>query len=245
MSIPATGVANGYTGQMPKATAQPVVHDGQPGHPGRGSATRTRDALLAATATAIARSGWSAVTTRQVAALAHVNPGLVHYHFGSMDALRREAVLTAIAEEIEGPMGALLADVPVPDAIAACVDSVARIDTGSDRFALLYEAMLEGGRDPQVRAVLAQAYDDFRAALAGRIRDAGGAEPEATAVVIAAALDGVLLHRLVNPDLDVVGVTAGLVAALRIPPARPKRHAVRRDPGSEADRTTRKGANLV
>jgi AcrR family transcriptional regulator len=212
---------------MPKATAQPEVHVDPPGEAGGGSAGRTRGALLAATATAIARSGWSAVTTRQVAALARVNPALVHYHFGSMDALRREAVLAAMAEEVEGPMGALLADVPLPDAIAACVDAVTRIDTESDRFALLYEAMLEGGRDAQMRAVLAQVYDDFRSALTGRIRDAGGTEPEASAVVIAAALDGVLLHRLVNPDLDVAGVTAALVAALQIPPARSKRHAVR------------------
>lgn len=212
---------------MPKANAQQQVHDGQPGQAGRSSARRTRDALLAATATAIARNGWSAITTRQVAALAGVNPALVHYHFGSMDALRYEAALTAMAEEIEGPMGALLADVPLPEAIAACVDSVARIDTESDRFALLYEVLLEGGRDAQMRAVLAQAYDQFRAALAGRVRQAGGRDPEGAAVVITAALDGVLLHRLVNPDLDVAGVTAALVAALQIPPARLERQAVR------------------
>ena len=178
-------------------------------------------------ATAIARSGWSAVTTRQVAALADVNPALVHYHFGSMDELRREAVLVAIAKEMEGPIGALLADVPLPDAIAACVDAVARIDPGSDRFALLYEAMLEGGRDAQMRAVLTQAYDEFRAALTDRIRDAGGPEPEAAAVVIAAALDGVLLHRLVKPDLDVAGLTATLVAALQIPHTGRKGRAAR------------------
>jgi AcrR family transcriptional regulator len=213
-----------YTGQMPKAIAQARARSAQPG---RGTGPGTRESLLAATATAIARSGWSAVTTRQVAALAHVNPALVHYHFGSMDELRREAVLAAMAAEIERPMGALLADLPLPDAIAACVDAVAQIDPDSDRFALLFEAMLEGGRDASIRAVLTQAYDRFRTALAGRIRDAGGREPEAAAVVIAAALDGVLLHRMVKPDLDLVGLTATLVAALQIPQARPGRRVVR------------------
>ncbi len=214
---------------MTKANAQPGADAGQGDRRGGGSARGTREALLAATATAIARSGWGAVTTRQVAALAHVNPALVHYHFGSMDELRLQAVLAAMAEEIEGPMGALLADVPLPDAIASCVDAVARIDPGSDRFALLYEAMLEGGRDARMRAVLAQAYGEFRAALTGRIREAGGREPEAAAVVITAALDGVLLHRLVNPDLDVVGSTSTLVAALQLPRTRPGRRAVRAD----------------
>jgi hypothetical protein len=149
-----------------------------------------------------------------------------------MDALRREAALTAMAEEIEGPMGALLADVPLPDAIAACVGVVARIDPESDRFALLYEVLLEGGRDPQMREVLAQAYDEFRAALAGRIRQAGGRDPEEAAVVITAALDGVLLHRLVKPDLDVLGMTPTLVAALRLSAAPTKPRAVRPDRGS-------------
>ena len=122
-----------------------------------------------------------------------------------------------MAEEIEGPMEALLADVPLADAIAASVEAVAQIDPGSDRFALLYEAMLEGARDAEMRAVLAQAYDQYRSALTRRIRDAGGVEPEAAAVVIAAALDGVLLHRLIHPELDVVGVTGTLVAAIQIP----------------------------
>jgi AcrR family transcriptional regulator len=204
---------------MPKAIAQPGGDHRQRGRAAGDPSRRTRDALLAATATAIARNGWSAITTRQVAALAGVNPALVHYHFDSMDELRYEAALTAMAEEIEGPMGALLADVPLSDAIAACVDSVARIDTGSDRFALLYEVLLEGGRDPQMRDVLVKAYDDFRAALAGRVREAGGRDPEGAAVVITAALDGVLLHRLVKPDLDVVGLTSTLMAALQIPPS--------------------------
>jgi hypothetical protein len=138
-----------------------------------------------------------------------------------MDALRREAVLAAMAEELEGPMAALLADVPLSDAIAATVEVVARIDPGSERFALLYEALLESARDDELRAILAQAYDEFRAALTHRVRTAGGAEPEAAAIVITAALDGVLLHRLVRPDLDVVPMVATLVAALQIPPAPP------------------------
>lgn len=214
---------------MPKANDQVALDGGRSVGPGERSARGTRQALLAATASAIARSGWSAVTTRQVAGLAHVNPALVHYHFGSMDALRREAVLTAMAEEIEGPMVALLADVPLPEAIARCAEAVARIDPESDRFALLYEAMLEGGRDVRLRAVLAQAYEEFRTALTARIREARGADPEAAAIVITAALDGILLHRLVAPGLDVVGLTETLVAALRLPPAHPRRRVIRAD----------------
>lgn len=214
---------------MPKAVAQSAVRD-QGDQPGRDPARHTRSALLDATATAIARNGWSAITTRQVAALAGVNPALVHYHFGSMDELRRQAAVKAMAEEIAGPMGALLADTPLPAAIATCVEAVARIDPGSDRFALLYEAMLEAGRDPYLQAVMEEAYDGFRAALVDRIRAAGGRDPEAAAVVIAATLDGVLLHRLVKPGLDVRRLTSTIVAALQLPDARSAGPAVSAGP---------------
>jgi hypothetical protein len=129
-------------------------------------------------------------------------------------------------------MGALLADVPLEDAMAACVAAVDRIDPASDRFALLCEAMLAAARDGALRSVLADSYDEFRAALTERIRAAGGARPEDAAVVIAAALDGVLLHRLIKPDLDIDGLTATLVAALELgQPARGR--PGRRDTGKE------------
>ena len=194
------------------AAATPVA-ESRRGRP----AGETREALLDATATAIAQHGWSAVTTRQVASIAGVNAGLVHYHFGSMEALRRQAVLAAMAEEIEGPMATLLADLPLLDAIAGCVDAVAAIDPATDRFALLYEAMLEAGRDAELRAAVADSYHTFRTLLAARIREAGGSDPDAAATVVIAALDGVLLHRMVAPDLDIRGITAPLLAALQVP----------------------------
>jgi AcrR family transcriptional regulator len=204
---------------MPKANDQSnatnrptAAGDGRTRAPGE-----TRDALLAATATAIAQSGWSAVTTRQVASIAGVNPGLVHYHFGSMDALRRQAVLAAMADELEGPMGALLQDVPLPDAVATCVKAVTLIDPETDRFGLLYEAMLEASRDEELRIALAGAYGGFREVLAARIRDAGGANPDAAASVLIAALDGMLLQRMVAPDLHLQGLTPTLIAALQLP----------------------------
>ena len=202
---------------MPKANAQiSPKHSRRPSRqPGSGAGTR--ELLLSATATAIARSGWSAVTTRQVAALAGVNQGLVHYHFGSMDTLRREAVLAAMATELEGPMQPLLDDRPLADALSACLDAVAAIDMSSDRAALLYEAMLGARRDEGLRPALALAYDEFRTVLAERVRRVGGREPDAASTVITAALDGLLLHRLISPGLDLHGLSGTFVAALQAP----------------------------
>ena len=62
----------------------------------------TRARLLSAAASLIAERGWSAVTTRAVAERAGVNQALVHYHFGSIDNLRREAVMARLTPAIEG-----------------------------------------------------------------------------------------------------------------------------------------------
>lgn len=64
---------------MTKADAQ-----SRPSH-ARGEATRA--ALLAAAGELIPEVGWGSVTTRSVAQRAGVRPGLVHYHFDSVEAL--------------------------------------------------------------------------------------------------------------------------------------------------------------
>ncbi len=58
-----------------------------------GADPSTSERLAAAAVQLIAEDGWAAVTTRRVAERAGVNQGLVHYHYGSVAALRREAAL--------------------------------------------------------------------------------------------------------------------------------------------------------
>lgn len=116
----------------------------------------TRDRLLAATRTVIAAEGWGAVTTRRVAEVAGVGAGLVHYHAGSVAALRRDAVLLR----------------------------------------------------------------RYRAGLTEQLRTAGLAEPEATAALLTALVDGALLQRSLDPRLDLEPVVTLLSTQLR---------AVRRD----------------
>lgn len=51
-----------------------------------------REALLEAAASLFAERGAEAVSTREIAAKANVNNGLIHRHFGSKDALLREVL---------------------------------------------------------------------------------------------------------------------------------------------------------
>jgi AcrR family transcriptional regulator len=165
----------------------------------------------------IARDGWGGVTTRRVAELAGVNPGLVHYHFGSMAALRREAAIWALQHEVSAPTAALLEAPSMPAGVRACLDAVAAIDPASETASVLYEAMLAAARDEELRAELGRALEAFRNLLAARIEAAHGADPVASAALVAAALDGVLLHRLVNPEFDVASLAEPLIEALLLP----------------------------
>lgn len=59
----------------------------------------SREALLRAATTLFAKHGPAAVSTRQIAAEANVNSGLIHRHFTTKDALLRE-VLSHLAADI-------------------------------------------------------------------------------------------------------------------------------------------------
>jgi AcrR family transcriptional regulator len=58
---------------------------------------QTRAALIAAAGELFAAHGFAAVTARQVAARAKASLSTIPYHFGSMEALYREALLVASA----------------------------------------------------------------------------------------------------------------------------------------------------
>ena len=59
---------------------------------------RARDALLRAAEELFAEKGVEAVSTREIAARAGVNSGLVHRHFGNKEALLREVLESMTAE---------------------------------------------------------------------------------------------------------------------------------------------------
>jgi AcrR family transcriptional regulator len=183
----------------------------------RGAEVRRR--LLAAAAELIPQLGWRGVSTRAVAQKAGVTPGLVHYHFDSVQSLLRQAVVEV--------MGDVLAAVPPVLARTGSRDEVlgsllASLDDfdGTDPTSLLFvEAYLAATRDPELRAELSRMLDDARAALAAWLDAQETPAPAATAAVLVATLDGVMLHRALRPTM-----TAGEVA--------PVLHRLLGDPGS-------------
>ncbi len=193
----------------------------------RGDATRAK--IAQAAVELVAELGWDAVTTRAVAARAGVNPALVHYHYGSMDVLLRSAVVAALEQEIGQAVVPFMTEPSLTEALAGATDAIGRFDPETPTAALLIEAMVRAVRDPELSRLIVGSLTEFRELVADRVRAASeGATtpelaPEAAGVFVAAALDGLLLHRIVDPDTDVDGFRTVIVRLFQQPIASTER----------------------
>jgi AcrR family transcriptional regulator len=172
----------------------------------RGREVRRR--LVQAARELVPERGWAAVSTRTVAEQAGVAPGLVHYHFASLQALLAEAAVGAM-RDLAGSVGALLPQAHTPAELVDLLVTEVDRHTGTDPASLLAtETYLAATRDPDLRRQLTAVLDDFRDRVAGWLREHDVPDPDATAAVLAAAVDGVLLHRALTP------LPAGAVASV-------------------------------
>lgn len=179
---------------MPKANAQ--------------QSAGTRERLLDAAAALVAEQGWGAVTTRAVAERAGVNPGLVHYHFDSIEDLRVTASTSAVERSLETLAG-LREDRSVVESLGSAIEAMIAETRDGPMAVLTAELLVRAGRDDRIRDWMAGLLSRLRAELETAIRggiDRGELEPvdpEALAVLLAAVVDGLLLHVIADPVLPI------------------------------------------
>ncbi len=152
------------------------------------------------------------MTARAVAERAGANPGLIHYHFGSLDGLRHAASAHAVDVVLGGATDRLLAAEGADEVVGVLDDLVGEL-AGGPGARLPVELLAAAVRDPQVRSQVAGALRRVREQLAAQLAAADPAaagSAGATAVVVVAALDGLLLHRILDPDLDLTAAAAQL-----------------------------------
>lgn len=175
-----------------------------------------RQRLLCAATELIPQLGWTAVSTRLLAERAGVAPGLVHYHFQSVQALLREAALSAMRHVVSATQAMFRDAETLDDGLDIMLGSLDAY-TGRDATSALFtEAFLAATRDHVLRDALGDLLTDFRRDLATWLDARGQDMPDETACVLTAALDGMMLHRALNPDLT---------AAVAVPVLRRVLHA--------------------
>jgi AcrR family transcriptional regulator len=161
------------------------------------------------------------VTTRSVADRAGVNKALVHYHFGSVDLLLVSAVTEAFSAEVPAGIEVVLGPEDPADGLVAFGRWLAERpdDPGNDR--ILLEALSQATLREDVRALFVPALAEFRAALGARLAAQGIRDAEALATAIGALLDGIAIHRVLDPGVDAASTLTAVATLLRA--ARPGR----------------------
>jgi len=180
----------------------------------------TREKLMAAAAELIAELGWGRVTTRAVAERAGLPHGAVSYHFRGKQELLTEAAMFAFARAVPADEFAALAGVEdFIGLIAAEVADRDAIDPVLSR--LMFEAMREAERDPALRERMSAMLAQYRELMIQTVRAGqergtvfAGAPADAIATLLGAVGDGLLLHALLDPGLDVHAALNALRALL-------------------------------
>lgn len=165
----------------------------------RGQQTRT--ALLDAAVQLIVEEGWGAVTTRKMAERAGVRPGVVHYHFGSVTDLLVTASLDALKRELEHMLDMFEDAHDTSAGLGDMLKTVATYSADDPLTILMSEALLAATRIEALRTELSDLLRQWRAATARWLQLQGVEDAEATATVLTAALDGLVLHCLLDPTL--------------------------------------------
>ncbi|MBB5953495.1 AcrR family transcriptional regulator [Saccharothrix tamanrassetensis] len=170
-----------------------------------------RERLLEAAAELIAEKGWGAVSTRVLADRASVGSGVVHYHFDSTQAVLVQASVGALRAALAGLPDVLESSSTPDQALDALLTA---LDDAGGRE-LFTETFLAATRNDELRQAVGAVLAEFRQVLASWLASHGVPTPEQTAAVLAAAIDGLLLHRALDPDLSRAFVVPVLGRVLR------------------------------
>ena len=182
-----------------------------------------RARILDAAANLFQSQGYSGTTTQQIAKEAGVTSGAMHHHFPTKKALGiaviRERVAEAVRETWIAPLGAAKT---AKAGVSAIFDAISRsLDArGAVQGCPLNNLALElSFGDPEFRDEIRQVFDEWRRALADRLRaDRGagrqlGADPEAVATFIVAAYSGAMALSKADQSSTALRMTADQLAS--------------------------------
>ncbi|MFE2674094.1 TetR/AcrR family transcriptional regulator [Streptomyces hygroscopicus] len=186
-----------------------------------------REDLLAGAKRCLREKGWSRTTARDIVAVSGANLASIGYHYGSKDALMREALFAAMSDWADDVERSLEADASTRDGQED--DPAERFETRWTRVLELFdrhqavwrsqlEAILQVQHDPELREAFGRAQPEGRQGLVGILHGIDESEvDEETARVMGsfymALVSGMVVQMTINPDL--VPSAHDLVEAMR------------------------------
>jgi AcrR family transcriptional regulator len=179
--------------------------------------------IVEAMRSSVARRGISGSTFEHVAREAGVSRGLLHYYFGTKEALLVEVVRRDTEHRIarlDEPLGrARTADELIGILVADLEDS---IENEPGFWVLIFELFTAGRRNPEIQREVGELFNRTRAHVA-EILSAKQAEGviaprfdlDAVVGFLFALADGIALQMLSDPERDHTGVIAAAAEGAR------------------------------
>jgi AcrR family transcriptional regulator len=169
-----------------------------------------REALLGAALASLQDKGYADTTAREVASRAGVSLGAIGYHFGSLQELLDAALAGAVRDWIE-PLIGLISEpnaLPALHQLGPALDGLlGTLDSNRPLVIAYFEALLRAERSPDLRTVLARDFHALRTTLTSAIEhilahqpDSLPPDPQATASLIMATFDGLIMQWLIDPQ---------------------------------------------
>jgi DNA-binding transcriptional regulator YbjK len=156
--------------------------------------------ILRATLEVVARDGVAAVTHRSVAEAAGVPLGSLTYYFSSKQELLRDALLLHVDEDT-ARISALASDLLACGAAGdQVVEAFAELLETVHGDIAQFELYVEAARDPELREAATQSLRAYERAAVLGLRAAGVPNPEGSAHIVVAAIDGLGIHRRASAD---------------------------------------------
>ncbi len=132
--------------------------------------------------------------------------------------------MARLRPEVEGLIEELLDDRPLSESIHRVMHLIDRFDLETETGILMAEALLQATRDPSMTQAMGGILGSWGEMLGPRLRVAqergvvrGDIPAERLTPVLAAFLDGFLIQRMAEPDLDAEAAAETLIALLSPP----------------------------
>ena len=179
--------------------------------------------IVEAMRSSVARRGISGSTFEHVAREAGVSRGLLHYYFGTKEALLVEVVRRDTEHRIarlDEPLGNAKSVDEVLGALVANLEDSMKNDPGF--WVLLFDVFTAGRRNPEIQREVAELFNRTREHVADILRAkqeegviSARFDIDAVVAMLFALADGIALQVLSDPDRDHKDVIAASTEAAR------------------------------
>jgi AcrR family transcriptional regulator len=164
----------------------------------------TRAGILAAAYSVLSQRGIEQTTIKEVARLAGVAPGLVHYYFASKDLLLQE-VLQVAGQRYATLIGQMLTLPPRKLAKEFLQEPQTRVAEEPEWYRFRYELLAIGLHNealtPSARMMLEKGRECI-ASVIQRITGTGAGVEELSAVLMS-CFDGLAIQKIIDPAFDI------------------------------------------